>query len=401
MLNTNLQSLINIAQKPTRNIIGLMSGTSLDGLDIALCNIKGSGINTEIKVLKSATYPYSDALKHKIRAIFAQDVVKLSQVCLMNSRIATLHSKMVLNMLAEWGISPKEVDAIASHGQTIYHAPKRLHLKPHFNNSTLQIGDGDHVAHKTGILTVSDFRQKHVAGDGEGAPLAIYGDYILFNKKGENRILLNIGGVANYTFLPASQNPQDVFASDTGAGNAMLDAVVRRFFPAKQYDEDGKIAKKGQIHQDLLSVLKKHPFFLQSFPKTTGVEVFNLNFVQESQLNANALDISGEDLVATLTYFTAETIAEGILQNIPTKNNVKVYISGGGVHNEALVSHLKTLLHEFQIEKFETLGISPDIKEAVLFAILANETLVGEPIALGKDDFKQPGVSMGKISFVG
>ena len=238
MLNTNLQTLIDIVQKPTRHIIGLMSGTSLDGLDIALCSVKGNGINTELKVLKSTTYPYSDALKHKIRAIFAQDVVKLSHVCLMNGRIATLHSKMVMSVLADWGISPKDVDVIASHGQTIYHAPKRLHLKPHFDNSTFQIGDGDHIAHKTGILTISDFRQKHVAGNGEGAPLAVYGDFIMFGKKEENRILLNIGGIANFTYLPMSQNPKQVFATDTGAGNTLIDAIIRRSFPTKMYDED-------------------------------------------------------------------------------------------------------------------------------------------------------------------
>ncbi len=399
MLNTNLQTLINIAQKPTRHIIGLMSGTSLDGLDIALCSVKGNGINTEIKVLKSATYPYSDALKHKIRAIFAQDVVKLSQVCLMNGRIATLHSKMVMSVLADWGISPKEVDVIASHGQTIYHAPKRLHLKPHFDNSTFQIGDGDHVAYKTGILTVSDFRQKHVADSGEGAPLAIYGDYIMFNSKEENRILLNIGGIANYTFLPKNQNPKEVFATDSGAGNTLLDAVIRRYFAPKMYDEGGNIAKQGKIHNGLLSVLKKHPFFLQSSPKTTGIEVFNLNFVQESQLHAEALDMSPEDLVATLTRFTAETIAESILQYVPHADNTSIYVSGGGSHNVTLLEHIKNLLPKFNMKKFEELGFSPDIKEAVLFAVLANETLVGEPIALGQGDFEQPVVTMGKVSF--
>jgi anhydro-N-acetylmuramic acid kinase len=397
-MNQHLQKLVSIAQQPERIILGLMSGTSLDGLDLALCRIKGHGLATEVELLHFATHPYSDALRVKILEIFAREAVKLSQVCMLNARLAAVHARMILNALAQWQVKPEEIDCIASHGQTIYHAPKRLHLKPHYANSTLQIGDGDHIAHKTGIITLSDFRQKHVAAGGEGAPVVVYGDYFLFSEKGENRILLNIGGIGNFTFLPASQDPVDVFATDTGPGNTLIDLAVRTYLPPMLFDDEGAIAQEGEVNTKLLQTLKNHPFFLQSFPKTTGPELFNLSFFQEAQRNSDTLSLNTRDLIATLTRFTAETIAESISSVLDPHQSYHIYMSGGGTNNTTLVSWIRDLLPKCIFHNFRELGIPPDAKEAVLFALLANETLIGEPIGLGKGELAVPKVRMGKIS---
>ncbi|MFN8805761.1 MAG: anhydro-N-acetylmuramic acid kinase, partial [Bacteroidota bacterium] len=218
-MNRQIQSLYQIAQKPQRLIIGLMSGTSLDGLDIALCRFRGMGLETQIELLEFETVAYENAFKEEIKTIFSKDTVSLEKVCLLNPWVGLVHAQMILDCLKKWNRVPSEIDLIASHGQTIYHAPKSLHQKEKFGNATLQIGDGDHIAHATGVITLSDFRQKHIAAGGEGAPLASYGDFLIFSKRGENRIMLNIGGIANFTYLPGTLNADEVFSTDVGPGN--------------------------------------------------------------------------------------------------------------------------------------------------------------------------------------
>ncbi len=400
-MNKNLKSLYHIAQKQSRIIIGLMSGTSLDGLDVALCEISGSGENTEVKLVQFDTVDYSEDIKTEIRNIFAKQTIDFQKLVLLNEWIGVLHANIILECLKRWNISSHKVDLVASHGQTVLHAPKILHQQEKFPNATLQIGDGDHIAVKTGIITISDFRQKHLAAGGEGAPLAVYGDYFIFGKKEENRIMLNMGGIANFTYLPSSMNPEEVFVTDTGTGNTLIDAFTRLYFPEKAYDKDAKIAMQGRVNQLLLNVLKSNKFFLDSYPKTTGPELFNIEYVRKSQSESDTENISIQDLLATLTRFSAETIAEAITYAVKkTKyamENFSVYMSGGGAHNPLLVSWLKELLPCIFF-KTDVLGISGDAKEAVLFAILANETVSG-----GDSNFGLrkgiPSVSMGKISF--
>ena len=400
-MNKNLKNLYQIAQKPHRRIIGLMSGTSMDGLDVALCQLSGSGEETEVKLLNFNTVDYSEDIKTEIRKVFAKQTIDFQHLSLLNEWIGTLHAEMILDCLNRWGIPTNEVDLVASHGQTVMHAPKILHQQAKFPNATLQIGDGDHIAVRTGIITLSDFRQKHVAAGGEGAPLAVYGDYFIFGQKGENRIMLNMGGIANFTYLPATMNPEEVFVTDTGTGNTLIDAFTRLYFPEKSYDKDAEIARQGTVNQALLEALKTDDFFRASFPKTTGPELFSIQYVHDAQKVSNTENISINDLLATLTRFSAETIAEAIHFTISkTKYQVKdfnVYMSGGGMHNPLLVENLKELL-PCNFLKTNDLGISGDAKEAVLFAILANETVAG-----GESDFGSrkgiPSVSMGKISF--
>lgn len=400
-MNVNLELLYKIAQKPTRIIIGLMSGTSMDGLDVALCEISGAGENTKVALLKFDTVEYSEEIKTEIQKVFAKQNINFHTLVLLNEWIGILHANMVLNCLENWNISSHDVDLIASHGQTVLHLPKILHQQEKFPNGTLQIGDGDHIAVKTGIITLSDFRQKHIAAGGEGAPLAVYGDYFIFGKKGENRIMLNMGGIANFTYLPSNMNPEEVFVTDTGTGNTLIDACIRLFYPGKSYDKDAEIAKLGVVNQSLLETLKADKFFKDSFPKTTGPELFNIEYVRTAQAKSNTENISAPDLLATLTRFSAVTIAEAIKYAVANTKydleNFSIYMSGGGTHNPLLVNWLKELL---PCDFFTTdeLGISGDAKEAVLFAVLANETVSG-----GGSDFGTrkgiPSVSMGKISF--
>ena len=394
-LNHNLQKLFNIACKDERLGIGLMSGTSLDGLDIALCSFSGNGLKTKFKLVDFVTIPYPAAFKTDVQQVFAKKTVDLEKVVLLNEYIGTYHAELVLRALADWSIKPETVDFIASHGQTIYHAPKRLHQKAGYPNATLQIGDGDHIAVKTGILTIGDFRQKHIAAGGEGAPLALYGDVILGSKTGENRILLNIGGIANLTYLPADGNYQNILCTDIGPGNTLLDAACRKYF-GKPYDEDSKIAYSGKVNRVLLDALLSNPFFKESLPKTTGPELFNLDFVADAQKRSDTLAISPEDLISTLSALTATSIVQFIETNFKV-DNLQAFLSGGGARNPFIAAQLKKNLPQAAIKNTDALGINPDAKEAILFALLGNEALCGEPIKIGNN----PAVLMGKFSFPG
>ncbi len=400
-MNANLKTLYQIGEKPVRQIIGLMSGTSLDGLDVALCAVSGDGESTKVKILQFCTVDYTDEIKAQIRQVFAKKTINFQHLTLLNGWIGQLHARMILQCLDRWKISPSAVDLIASHGQTVMHAPAALHKQVQFKNSTLQIGDGDHIAVTTGIITISDFRQKHIAAGGEGAPLAVYGDYYLFSKRGEDRIMLNMGGIANFTYLPGSLKAEDVFVTDTGTGNTLLDAYTRQNFPGMAYDKDANVAKQGTLSEPLLKALMSHPFFTQALPKTTGPELFNLEYLQDAQLASDTSKLSVSDVMATLTHFSALTISQAISKCIGSAgsklSNFKIYMSGGGAHNPLLVELLKNQL-SCEFYRTDDLGIAGDAKEAVLFAILANETVAG-----GKSNFGErkgiPSVSMGKISF--
>ena len=378
-----------------------MSGTSFDGLDVALCKIKGSGSETDVELVKFETSSYQDDFKEELKTIFSRRDADLEKVCLLNEWVAIQHATIINNCLQKWGFTKNDIDLIASHGQTIYHAPKFLHGREKFPNATLQIGDGDHIAVNTGIITISDFRQKHIAAGGEGAPLAVYGDYFLFSKKGENRIMLNIGGIANFTFLPGDLDGAKIFCTDVGPGNTMMDAFVQKHFPGKYFDEGSGIAKKGKVNADLLKELKTHAFFAGDFPKTIGPELFNLSYLQNAIKKTVITSVTNEDIMATLNRFSADTTADAIKKCIEKNESYSIYVSGGGMHNPLLMENIKTQLPGMKFYTTDDLHINPDAKEAVLFALLANECVCGEKINIGKGRNKIPSVTMGKISFPG
>lgn len=395
-MNESLGKLIDISKKDSKKIIGLMSGTSLDGLDIALCEVTGNGLNTRIALLKFETISYSNDFKDEIRSVFSKQNIELEKLCLLNEWIGSTHAEMINQSLRNWNISNDEIDLIASHGQTIYHAPKSLHQNNKFGNGTLQIGDGDHIAVNTGIITISDFRQKHIAAGGEGAPLAAYGDYLLFSSKEKNRILLNIGGISNITFIPADAAFEKVICTDVGPGNTLMDAWVSRNYTGIHYDKDALIAKQGKPNYTLLNTLQTHPFYKIDLPKSTGPELFNLAYVEEALIKSNTKDISNEDILATLNILTANTIFDVIENLISGMPNSELYISGGGIHNPLLMEYIRNQFDGILVSTTDALNINPDAKEAILFALLANELISGNN-NFGKGSKTMPAVGMGKI----
>ena len=396
-MNKNLNKLCSIAAKESRMVIGLMSGTSLDGLDVALCRFTGNGPQTKIELVHFDTIPYNNLFKEEVRSVFSKRSVDLEKVCLLNGWIGQQHAAMILSCLNKWNISVDAVDLIASHGQTIYHAPKLLHQDDMFGNGTLQIGDGDHLAVSTGIITISDFRQKHIAAGGEGAPLAVYGDFFIFSKQGENRIMLNIGGIANFTFLPGDLDPSAIFSTDTGPGNTLMDAYVQQHFQLP-YDKEAAVARLGNINENLLNELVKHPFFAKGFPKTTGPELFNFSYIETAILLAGINSISHFDVMATLNRFSAVTIVDAMKRTLAKDKTFSIYTSGGGMHNPLLMQHIQSMLPEYTFHTTDALNINPDAKEAILFAILANECVAGGNTPMGNGSNDIPSVSMGKIS---
>ncbi|MEE1946721.1 anhydro-N-acetylmuramic acid kinase [Pedobacter sp. KR3-3] len=395
-MNQQLARLYQIAQQQERKIIGLMSGTSLDGLDIALCLCSGSGRETAVKVLHFITLPYTDAFKADIKSVFSRKDADLEKVCLLNELVGIKHAEMILEALAQWEIKPETVDAIASHGQTIFHAPKSLHGQAGYPNATLQIGDGDHIAVKTGIITLADFRQKHLATGGEGAPLAVYGDYLIFSATGEDRLMLNIGGIANFTYLPSDKDASKVFSTDVGPGNTLMDQYIQLHYPGLYYDQDAAIAQSGKANKKLLEALLDNKFFDADFPKTTGPELFNMAYLLKAQAQSNTSDLAHEDVLATLCHFSAEGIMQAVKKTTGSVRHPRIIMSGGGMHNPLLVRLLKEALPEARFGTTDELDINPDAKEAVLFALLANETLAGQPINFGARE-GVPSVCMGKI----
>ncbi|SKB46774.1 anhydro-N-acetylmuramic acid kinase [Daejeonella lutea] len=395
-MNANIQNLYDVASKPVRRIIGLMSGTSFDGLDIAVCEFQGSGLGTQIKVLNFVTKDYKAEFKEDLKSIFAKKFADLEKITLLNAVIGTYYAELILECLAEWNISPDDIDLIASHGQSIYHAPSHQHGITGYPNATLQIGDADHLAMKTGITTLSDFRQKHIAAGGEGAPLAVYGDYLIFSSATENRIMLNIGGIANFTFLPSGHST-GFFSSDVGPGNTLMDQFVQLKYPGKYYDKNAEIASSGKPDVGLLNALLDHPFYQAGFPKTTGPELFSLEYLNGAMARSGQNNLSNEDVMATLALFSAKGIIMAIEESVKGRGEFEIYLSGGGMYNPLLVNYVEEHFNR-KLKFTSDLGINPDAKEAVLFALLANEAVAGGNTPFG-DRPGVPTVSMGKVSF--
>lgn len=396
-MNRNILKLQQIANAPSRIIIGLMSGTSLDGLDIALCRFTNSGIDTKIETLYFKTVDYTPEFKSELRSISSKTTVDLQKVTLLNAYIGSYFGELILQCLEEWSFKAEEVDLIASHGQTIFHAPISIHGLKSYPNATLQIGDGDHLAFKTGIITLSDFRQKNIAAGGEGAPLAVYGDYLLLSSLTENRILLNIGGIANFTFLPAGKKSDLIFSTDVGPGNTLMDQFVQLNYELMFYDADSRLALAGTKNEKLLNALLDTPFYDFDFPKTTGPELFSLTYLNDAIASADVKGISNEDVMATLCEFSAQSIVIAIKKCVPNDTNFTIYLSGGGMHNPLLVAKIHKYL-KCELKTTSDLNLNPDAKEAILFALLANECIAAEKPAY-ENRKEMPAVAMGKISF--
>lgn len=380
-MNPFLKKLQEISRKKERRIIGLMSGTSMDGLDIALGRFSGSGKHTNFELEQFISVEYPQEVRQQLISFATAQNLDPELLCIWHTQLAHVHAQYVNDALDGWNIPAQEVDLLASHGQTLYHAPRHKHQQEAFPNATMQIGDGDHLAHLTGLITISDFRQRDTARGNEGAPLAAYGDYLLFSDPETHRILLNIGGIANFTWLEAGSDRFPPLSSDTGPGNTLIDAATRQHFDGLTYDKDGGLAARGKVHKGLLSCLKGHPYFQQSLPKTTGFEVFHMNWVREC-IQDSGFTLRAEDLLATLTLLTVETIADDIKKIRPGDEPAELYVSGGGAYNKTLMDGLKEMVAPVSVMPMNKLGVSADAKEALFFAALANELVCGEDTRL-------------------
>ncbi|MEX1135722.1 MAG: anhydro-N-acetylmuramic acid kinase [Balneolales bacterium] len=374
----NLTKLIQIASKKEKVILGLMSGTSIDGLDMALCRISGSGKETRFKLIHFTTDFYPQEIRNKLLEITSVKQIDTEELCIWHTYLAHIHASMISKACLEWNFDLSDIDLIASHGHTIYHAPQRKHKQQGKPNTTLQIGDGDHIAYKTGIITVSDFRQKDTARGGEGAPLAAYGDYLLFSHPQRDRILINLGGIANFTYLPANSVEYPPLSMDTGPASTLIDAAMRNWFNGTAYDDGGRIAKRGAVQQDVLRQLKNHPYFSQRYPKTTGPEMFSLSLLHDALKSTGNMDMKPEDIIATLTRLTSETLAEAILKEIKDLKHTEVFVSGGGTENTTMVEWMSDNMKGIPIKTTNELGLDSGAKEAALFAVLANEAITGD-----------------------
>ncbi len=376
-----MQEFIELLKKDKKQIIGLMSGTSVDGIDAAIVEITGHGLETEVDLIAFETFPFPTGVPQRILALCHSDTGRVDDICEMNFYIGYLFAEAVKHILQKSGMRANDIDLIGSHGQTIHHLPKDTNTDHNVSRypSTLQIGEPAVIAHETGIPTIADFRVADMAAGGQGAPLVSYPDYLLFRDSEKTVGLLNIGGIANLTVLPANGTIDTVCAADTGPGNMCIDAVVSEITEgAEHYDKDGARAALGTSHESLINEWLKHPFFQLSPPKTTGREMFGHTYAMECLADCREHNLSDNDCIATLTELTVQTIADYIERFITGQNPIDIlYVSGGGVHNQTIMQRLSERLSDTSVEPVDNSGISADAKEAIAFAILANETLHG------------------------
>jgi len=368
-----MQKLLQLVNKQEKLVIGLMSGTSVDGIDAALVKISGNYTDTLIEAFAFENIPYPFGMQERIFQLFENASAK--DICHMNFLLGELFADAAIAIAKKAGISLKEIDLIGSHGQTIYHIPQSISDGTYEIRSTLQIGEGAIIAHKTGIITICDFRTADMAAGGTGAPLVPYTEYLLYKSK--NIALQNIGGIGNITAIPRNAAISDVIAFDTGPGNMVIDAMVSKITQGRQsYDNKGEIAASGKVCEKVLDHFMRHDFIKSKPPKAAGRENFGQVFSDEFYTYCKSHGLNDEDIVATATALTTETIGYAIESHIPQSID-KLVVGGGGSYNSTLMRMLKQRLPHMVVSTQEDIGYNSDAKEAIAFAILANETICG------------------------
>jgi anhydro-N-acetylmuramic acid kinase len=352
-----------------------MSGTSLDGIDVAIVDVRGIRVET----IGFTSTPYSDATRMGILSV-SNTATHTAVISRLNYELAELYAKAVLRAVRKYG----PVELIGCHGQTVFHEGRA---------NTLQLGEPAVLAERTGVTVVSNFRARDIAAGGEGAPLVPFVDYLLFRHARRTRVALNIGGIANITVLRAGAGPDAVPAFDTGPGNMVIDALVREFSDgASGYDRGGRLAAAGQVNRPLLDQLLQDRYYRQRPPKSAGREQYGNEFIR--RLKASGVPL--RDLITTATVLTAATIAFAIRQT--ASDAQEVIASGGGVHNPQIMHHLTALLPGISIATSTDYGVDADAKEAIAFALLAYETLRGRPSNLPRATGARRAVVLGSIT---
>lgn len=385
--------LDKILSKDEKMAVGLISGTSMDGIDSALVKIKGSGLDTEVKNIDFLCLNFSPESKKLLKSIESSfSFQKLSD---LNFMVGSEFAKAAEILISANNFKNHDIDFIGSHGQTINHNPPSLKNEL---SSTFQIGEIDVICEQTGITTVGDFRKKDIASGGEGAPFIPYADFILFRNLEKNVVAQNIGGIANCTLVASKWD--DIVAFDSGPGNSLLDSFISMATEGeKSFDKDGELASKGNLNNKIFNKLLEHPFFKLPPPKSTGKELFGLSMAKEILDFSKNQGIKLEDVLYTLVELTSETIVSSYEKFIfPYHKVEEVILSGGGAHNSFLVEKLSERLGQIELSTSDKYGISVDAKEAVGFAIFANEALHGNTTNISKITGAKNKNILGKIS---
>lgn len=385
--------LISLWNKPSRLVVGLMSGTSADGIDAVLTRITGAGLTTKVEQLGFYFQPFDAATRQAILDICGGGVGGTREICLLGTHLGRLYAEAVRELLMRTGT--EKVDLIGNHGQTVYHIPEDTPYLGTTIRGTLQIGDPSYLAEEFGCPVVSDFRIRDMAAGGLGAPLVPYTEFLLYRSETEDVALQNIGGIGNVTLLPAGCALDEVTAFDTGPGNMVMDALVSRLTDGKQsYDDGGRLAASGKVIPELLNWMLEDPYLAKEPPKTTGREYFGREYVEKLLAFG---DYPLVDILTTATAFTAQSIALSLRRFAP-RLPARLVVGGGGSRNPTLLRFLQEALPEVKVQIQEDLRLDSDAKEAVAFAILANEALFGicnnAPSATGA----KHGVVMGRIN---
>lgn len=356
-----------------RLAVGLISGTSMDGIDAALVRLSGPAEKPRVRLRAFLTVPYPKAARRALLRVAGRESTTAGEISQLNFLLGELFAEAALRVCRRGGVSPHRLAVIGSHGQTIYHQGSPALLAGHRIASTFQIAEPAVLAARTGAPVVADFRTADLAAGGQGAPLVPLVDYLLLRDTRQGRVALNIGGIANVTVIPARARPGEVFGFDTGPGNMVMDALVR-LFTRKTRDAGGRLASRGKVLEPLLSQILRLPFFRRRPPKSAGREQFGREFLARYFLGRRGARF--EDLLRTATELTARTIADAVERFIlPVAKIQRLIVSGGGAHNRLLMSRLKELLPQLRVDLSDRHGLPVDAKEAIAFAVLADRTL--------------------------
>lgn len=379
-----LDKLTELTQKQKHLVIGLMSGTSADGVDAALCELHGEGRGgLKVKLLAKFSQEYPEMIRDRILKACEPGGGSAAEVCELNFLLGEMFAAAANSLIESAGVTASDVDLIGSHGQTISHIPPRTDSHSFQLGATMQIGEPAVIAERTGITVVSNFRTRDMAAGGQGAPLVPFVDYLMFASDEKTRVALNIGGISNVTYLPAHAHIESTLAYDTGPGNMIVDAMIEYLTQGDQsYDRDGAMAASGTVHPQLMNEMLKHEYLHRAPPKSTGREEFGVEFAVRMYEwgTKNGLVIMPRDIVATATKFTALTIADSIKKFLMPKGNIdELIVSGGGALNPVLMKHLTSEFPGLRIVTSDEYGLPLKSKESIAFAILARETILGRP----------------------
>jgi len=382
-------------------VLGMMSGTSADGIDVSLTRIAGAVPNLNAKLLNHTSVKFPPALRQEILRVAEQQPITAGALSQLNFRLGELFATAALNACREFRVPPSKIALIGSHGQTIFHQGRPVSYFGASTASTLQIGEPSVIAARTGITTVADFRPADIALGGQGAPLVPYVDYLLYRHEKLGRVSLNLGGIANITVLPRAAKPQQIVAFDTGPANMLIDALVSHFTNGGQrFDKNAQLASQGRSIPALLDELMRDPYLKLTPPKSTGREYYGNTYVKKLLTLGRRHRAKPNDLIRAATFFTALSVVDALNRFVLPKTQIQqLIVSGGGAHNPLILAQLSAALPDSDVLPSSSLGIPEDAKESFAFALLAYETFHRRPANLPSATGARSPAILGKISY--